>query len=271
MAEKYTVLGAGHGGKAMAAHLASLGAEVALWNRTFDHIAVIQKRGGIDLEIPETSTHTFGSLKLVTSDLAEAIGFAQVIMVVLPSSAHAEVAKTAAPYLKHGQIVILHPGRTLGAVEFVKVMRDNGCTADVTVAEAGCEVREENGTLSVEVTAGAAGATVPSGAVPRLAPAPVALPHPERSVRVRPVRLLPRPVPLRVLALVPDGPPTWLALAGREYVVAHAEGPERIETAWWRGPDVRRDYFRVTTTDGRRLWVFRARTDGRWYLHGVFA
>jgi len=32
--------------------------------------------------------------------------------------------------------VILHPGRTCGALEFVKSLRDNGCTADVTVAEA---------------------------------------------------------------------------------------------------------------------------------------
>ena len=57
-------------------------------------------------------------------------------MVVLPSSAHADVAKVAAPFLKDGQIVILHPGRTLGALEFTKVIRDLGCTADVTVAEA---------------------------------------------------------------------------------------------------------------------------------------
>ena len=134
--EKYTVIGAGHGGKAMAAHLALMGADVALWNRTFEHIAVVKKRGGIELESPEGGPHGFGKIKLVTSDLGEAIHHAQVIMVVLPSSAHADIAKAAAPYLKDGQIVILHPGRTLGALEFAKVMRDNGCTADVTVAEA---------------------------------------------------------------------------------------------------------------------------------------
>jgi opine dehydrogenase len=135
-AEKFTVIGAGHGGKAMAAHLAILGADVALWNRTFDHISVIKKRGGIELESAEGGPHGFGKLRLVTSEMAEAIPYAPVIMVVLPSSAHADIAKAAAPYLKDGQIVILHPGRTLGAIEFVKVMRDNGCTADVTVAEA---------------------------------------------------------------------------------------------------------------------------------------
>ena len=136
MAEKYTVLGAGHGGKSMAAHLALMGADVAIWNRTFDHISIMKKRGGIELESIEGGPHGFGKLTLVTSDLAEAIAHAQVIMVVLPSSAHADVAKASAPFLKDGQIVILHPGRTLGALEFAKVIRDNGCTADVTVAEA---------------------------------------------------------------------------------------------------------------------------------------
>ncbi len=75
-------------------------------------------------------------MSLVTSDIAEAVAHAQVIMVVLPSSAHADIAKAVSPHLKDGQIVILHPGRTLGAIEFTKVLRDNGSTADVTVAEA---------------------------------------------------------------------------------------------------------------------------------------
>jgi opine dehydrogenase len=135
-ADKYTVLGAGHGGKGMAGHLALMGADVALWNRTFDHISVIQKRGGIEVDSPEGGPKGFGKISLVTSDMEAAIKHAQVIMVVLPSSAHADIARAAAPYLQDGQIVILHPGRTLGAFEFVKVMRDAGCTADVTVAEA---------------------------------------------------------------------------------------------------------------------------------------
>jgi opine dehydrogenase len=135
-AEQYTVLGAGHGGKGMAGHLALMGADVALWNRTFDHISVIKKRGGIEVDSPEGGPKGFGKIGLVTSEIGEAIAHARVIMVVLPSSAHAEVARAAAPHFKDGQIVILHPGRTLGAIEFAKVMRDSGCTADVTVAEA---------------------------------------------------------------------------------------------------------------------------------------
>ena len=43
MNTKYTVIGAGHGGKAMAAHLALMGFPVTLWNRSFEHIEVIKK------------------------------------------------------------------------------------------------------------------------------------------------------------------------------------------------------------------------------------
>ena len=134
--ENYTVIGAGHGGKAMAAHLALMGFRVTLFNRTFDHIAALKARGGIDLESAEGGPHGFAKLAFVTSDIAEALQDAQMIMVVVPSSAHADVARSVAPHLKDGQIIVLHPGRTCGTLEFVKALRDQGCTADVTVAEA---------------------------------------------------------------------------------------------------------------------------------------
>jgi len=55
------------------------------------------------------------------------------------------------------------------------------------------------------------------------------------------------------------------------HVVVAAHGPERIETAWWRGPTVRRDYYVVETESGARFWVFRRLRDGGWFLHGMFA
>jgi opine dehydrogenase len=133
---RYTVIGAGHGGKAMTAHLAVMGFEVALYNRTPEHIAAIKTRQGVDLESYEGGPSGFGQLQLVTSDISEAVDFAEVIMVVIPSSGHASIAQQCAPYLRDGQIIILHPGRTCGAIEFTKMLRDNGCVADVTVAEA---------------------------------------------------------------------------------------------------------------------------------------
>jgi protein ImuB len=49
------------------------------------------------------------------------------------------------------------------------------------------------------------------------------------------------------------------------------EGPERIETGWWDGRDVARDYYVALTRAGIRLWVYRERSrQGGWFLHGVF-
>jgi opine dehydrogenase len=134
--EKYTVIGSGHGGKSMAAHLALKGFKVTLFNRTEKHVSLIKARGGIDLESYEGGPRGFGKLDEVTSDYAEAVKGAEVIMVVVPSSAHVDVAKGMTPHLKDGQIIILHPGRTCGAIEFAKVLRDRNCSTDVTIAEA---------------------------------------------------------------------------------------------------------------------------------------
>lgn len=134
--QRYSVFGAGHGGRAMAAHLALMGFEVALYNRTPEHIEGIQARKGIDLEGSEGGPRGFGELALVTSDIRAAVNHAEVLMVVVPSSAHATLAANMAPHLKDGQIIILHPGRTCGAIEFDKVLRNSGCQAEFTVAEA---------------------------------------------------------------------------------------------------------------------------------------
>jgi opine dehydrogenase len=133
---RYTVIGAGHGGKAMAAHLALMGFPVTLYNRTPEHVAAIKARGGIELDSYEGGPHGFGHLTLVTSDMGEALEQAQVIMVVVPSTAHTDIARAVTPHLSDGQIVVLNPGRTGGALEFVKVLNDNDCQAEVTVAEA---------------------------------------------------------------------------------------------------------------------------------------
>lgn len=46
---------------------------------------------------------------------------------------------------------------------------------------------------------------------------------------------------------------------------------ERIESGWWDGDDVARDYFVARNTRGLRLWVYRElRDQRRWYLHGIF-
>jgi len=133
---RYAVIGAGHGGKAMAAHLSLMGFPVTLYNRTPENIAAIKTRTGIELRSYEGGPHGFAELVLVTSDMAEALKEADVIMIVVPSSAHADIARKAAPHLHDGQIAILNPGRTGGAMQFAKVLSEQECTADVTLAEA---------------------------------------------------------------------------------------------------------------------------------------
>jgi protein ImuB len=76
----------------------------------------------------------------------------------------------------------------------------------------------------------------------------------------RPLWLLPQPRRLRER----DGQPYF---QGRLQLQA---GPERIETGWWDGQDVRRDYFQVSNPAGLRLWVFRDLRSRAWYLQGLF-
>ncbi|HET7032011.1 MAG TPA: DNA polymerase Y family protein [Casimicrobiaceae bacterium] len=53
------------------------------------------------------------------------------------------------------------------------------------------------------------------------------------------------------------------------------DGPERIESGWWDGTDVRRDYFIAENPRGETVWIYRDHRygidDGEWFLHGVFA
>jgi protein ImuB len=92
---------------------------------------------------------------------------------------------------------------------------------------------------------------------------------PEQS-RCRPFRLLGVPQPIAVVLVVPDGPPIRMIWRNQDWRVVRCWGPERIETGWWRAPDVRRDYYRAEWEDGTHVWIFREGQSGRWFLHGFF-
>jgi len=81
----------------------------------------------------------------------------------------------------------------------------------------------------------------------------------------------------------PAGRPLWLldppealaTVAGDPWLDGRlhlARGPERIESGWWDGDDIARDYFEALHTGGTRYWIYRELRERRgWYLHGVFA
>lgn len=159
------VIGAGHGGKAMAADLAIKGFSVRLYNRTYSRVEMIALRGGIDLEF-EDGRAQFAPLEMVTSDLGMALEGANLIMAVVPASAHADIAAQCAPLLEDGQVIVLNPGRTGGALEFRRVLREHECRASVVVAEAQTFVLSSRSTGPAEARLFRSKITVPLAALP---------------------------------------------------------------------------------------------------------
>ena len=129
----FCVLGGGHGGMAMAGHLAITGCRVNLYNRTAERIRPVEARGGIEVT---GEVEGFGSLNLVTSDAAAAIDNVDVIMIVVPATAHRFMAETIAPHIKDGQIIVLNPGRTGGALEVAQILRERNPLVKPYIAEA---------------------------------------------------------------------------------------------------------------------------------------
>jgi protein ImuB len=86
----------------------------------------------------------------------------------------------------------------------------------------------------------------------------------------RPAWLLPEPLPLAERDAVP-------LLQGRPLQLV--SGPERIETGWWDGDPIARDYFIAMAEDGSLVWVYCGRLPTaptepgavNWYLQGRFA
>src|SRR5690606_10310027 len=117
----------------------------------------------------------------------------------------------------------------------------------------------------------------------------------------RPLRLLPQPEPITVIAEVPDAPPSRMIWRRVGYSFVSASGPERLGADWQHagvrltltaesavapapeaGPrryvegEETRDYYVAEDEGGRRFWLFRLGVLGiaaapRRFLHGVFA
>ena len=95
----------------------------------------------------------------------------------------------------------------------------------------------------------------------------------------RPVRLLDRPEPVKVVAMMPDHPPAMIRWRHHNWTVLRATGPERVGPRWWdpnRTDKLSRDYYRVEVEDGRRLWLCREGLVERgdeisWFIYGLFS
>jgi len=130
-----TVLGGGNGSFAAAGDFALQGHEVRLWRRDADAVAQ-QRAEGSRIVVKDSRGRHDAKLALVTTDIAEAVRDAKLILCPAPAFAQADIARALAPHLTDGQVVYLPPA-TFGSFIFAKAMHDAGNRAEVSFAETG--------------------------------------------------------------------------------------------------------------------------------------
>jgi len=109
------VAGGGAGGAAAVAELVAAGEEVRYWTRSPQTLTPFQEQGGVSYE--GVLGAGLARPDLMTCDLPAAIDAADVILVCLPTFAHAHVADALARL--HAKVpIVLNPGHTGGALEF---------------------------------------------------------------------------------------------------------------------------------------------------------
>jgi uncharacterized membrane protein len=117
------VLGAGHGGCAAAADLGKRGYSVRLHARNAERLAPLRVQGGIEAR----GIHQgLVPIDLLSTDVAEAVRGADLIMLVVPSVAHEHYARELAPLLDGNQPIFINPGHTGGGLHFRHELRKAG-------------------------------------------------------------------------------------------------------------------------------------------------
>ncbi len=129
---KWAIIGGGNGGQSIAGHLSLMGYAVRLFDIFQETVDAINSQGGIHVS---GAVSGFGKVDFATTEMAEALSGVDVVMVVAPATAHRSIAKNCAPCLNDGQVVIVHPGATCGALEFKHILKQEDCRADVAIAE----------------------------------------------------------------------------------------------------------------------------------------
>ncbi len=132
---KIAVLGGGNGSFAAAGDFALQGHEVSLWRRDAAQVAA-HRAAGSRIVVKDANGRHDVQLAQVTSDIAEAIRDAALILCPAPAFAQPDIADLIAPHLADGQVVFLPPA-TFGSMIFAKAAHDCGNRAKVSFAETG--------------------------------------------------------------------------------------------------------------------------------------
>ena len=132
---KITVLGGGNGSFAAAADFAFQRHEVRLWRRDTAEVAA-HRAAGSRITLKNAEGRHDVQMALVTSDIAEAVRNAELILCPAPAFAQPDIAKRLAPHLTDEQVVFLPPA-TFGSMIFAAAARDAGNRAKISFAETG--------------------------------------------------------------------------------------------------------------------------------------
>ena len=127
---KIAVLGGGNGGYAATADFTEAGHETRLWRTDPARI------GAPTIILKDSRGERPVTPALITSDLADAIRGADLILAPAPATTHEALAPRLAQHLRDGQVIFLTPG-TLGTVVLAKALHTARPTARVAFAETG--------------------------------------------------------------------------------------------------------------------------------------
>jgi opine dehydrogenase len=129
------VLGGGNGSFAAAGDFALQGHSVRLWRRDAEMVAQ-HKATGSKISVKDVNGKHQVTIDLVTTDIAEAVRDAELILCPAPAFAQADIARALAPHLSDGQVVFLPPA-TFGSMIFARAAHDVGNHAKASFAETG--------------------------------------------------------------------------------------------------------------------------------------
>lgn len=131
--ERIVVMGAGPGGIAAAAALAHRGYQVALYNRTRDRLAPFIDRGGVETE--GDYGDLFIPMPVITTDIAEAMKDAQLILIAVPGYGQMPMLEACLPYLKAGQIILFLTGSAASLEAALRLQAAGHSLDDILLGE----------------------------------------------------------------------------------------------------------------------------------------
>ena len=168
---RVAVLGGGTDARLLAAVALSEGAEVTLFSAYGAELSALRSAGGIALR----GAGPIGSYQIdsdaapsvkTTAELDAAVAGAELIFLTGPVHKQRTYAMVLADHLSDGQVLVLAPARTMGALEARWLLKIGGCTADVTLVEAAALpfwADAGSATLTLSAAAPAPVATLPAG------------------------------------------------------------------------------------------------------------